>query len=243
MVRPSFTGQGVRRGLRAALPLVLGTFPFGLAVGVAAHGKGLSLLEALLMSGLTFAGTAQLVALELWTEPAPLLAAVFATFLVNLRMAPMGAALAAWFERVRGWRLWVTLGLLTDQAYALATVAQRRGPGRDAGFLFGVGLLLWLFWLVAVGAGHGLAEAVRLRPSHPLFFAPVAVFVALLVPLWRGLRQDAAPWGLAAAVALAARGAGLGPPWPLLLGALAGAALAAAREAPAGEAPPGPAPR
>ncbi|GGG31526.1 hypothetical protein GCM10010964_19340 [Caldovatus sediminis] len=231
MLRPSFTGAGVRRGLRVALPLVVGTFPFGLVVGVASSGRGLSLLETLLMSGLAFAGTAQLVALELWAEPAPLLAAVFATFVVNLRMAPMGAALAAWFDRVRGWRLWATLGLLTDQGFALAATEQRRGLGRDAGFLFGVGLLLWLFWIVAVGAGHALAGAVRLAPAHPLFFAPVAVFVALLVPLWRGVRQDAAPWALAASVALALHGTGLGPPWPLLAGALSGAALAAAREA------------
>lgn len=231
MLRPSFTGQGVRRGLRAALPLVIGTFPFGLVVGVASNGKGLSLIEALLMSGLVFAGTAQLMVLELWAEPAPLLAAVFATFVVNLRMAPMSAALAAWFDRVRGWRLWVTLGLLTDQAFGLASTAQRRGIRRDAGYLFGIGLMLWLFWLVSVGSGHVLANAVRLQPAHPLFFAPVAVFVALLVTLWRGPRQDAAPWALAAAVALAvARGAGLGPPWPLLAGALSGAALAAARE-------------
>ncbi|MBX6375816.1 MAG: AzlC family ABC transporter permease [Acetobacteraceae bacterium] len=232
MLRPSFTGQGVRRGLRAALPLVLGTFPFGLVVGVASNGKGLGLIEALLMSGLVFAGTAQLMVLELWAEPAPLLAAVFATFVVNLRMAPMSAALAAWFDRLRGWRLWVTLGLLTDQAFGLASTAQRNGIRRDAGYLFGIGLMLWLFWLISVGSGHFLADAVRLHRAHPLFFAPVAVFVALLVTLWRSPRQDAAPWALAAVVAVAlARGAGLGPPWPLLAGTLAGAALAAAREA------------
>ena len=69
----SFTRAGLRRGARAGLALTLGLAPFGLVVGMAADAKGLSLLETLLMSGFVFAGTAQLVALQLWSDPAPIL--------------------------------------------------------------------------------------------------------------------------------------------------------------------------
>ena len=64
----------MRRGARAAFAITLGLAPFGLVVGVVADARGLSLLETLLMSGLVFAGTSQLVALELWSDPAPVLA-------------------------------------------------------------------------------------------------------------------------------------------------------------------------
>ena len=37
-----FTRHGVARGIRTALPLVIGTFPFGLVVGVISDQKGLS---------------------------------------------------------------------------------------------------------------------------------------------------------------------------------------------------------
>lgn len=224
--RVTFTRHGVRRGARAAVPLVIGTFPFGLVVGVISDAKGLSLLETLLMSALVFAGSSQLLALELWTEPAPVLAATLAAFVVNIRMAPMGAALAPWLDRLRGMRLWGTLATLVDHSYAMSAAEQRRG-GRDAGYLLGVGLALWSFWLIAVGVGHVFGAAVRLPPGHPVFFAAIATFCAILVPVWQGVRRDLLPWALAAAVAVAAWWAGLPAPWPLLAGAVSGAGLGA----------------
>lgn len=224
--RVTFTVQGVLRGIRQAMPLVIGTFPFGLVVGVISDAKGLSLLEALLMSALVFAGSSQLLALELWTEPAPVAAATLAAFVVNIRMAPMGAALAPWLDRLRGWRLWGTLATLVDHSYAMAAAEQRRG-GRDAGYLLGVGLVLWAFWIIGVGVGHVFGATVRLPPGHPLYFAAIATFCAILVPVWQGARRDLLPWMLAAAVSVAAWWVGLGPPWPLMAGALTGAALGA----------------
>ncbi len=222
----AFTRTGILRGARQAIPLVIGTFPFGLVVGVISDAKGLSMLETLLMSGLVFAGSSQLLALELWTEPAPVAAATLAALVVNMRLAPMGAALAPWLDRLRGWRLWGTLATLVDHSYALSAAEMRRG-GRDAGFLLGVSVALWLFWMVAVAAGHVLGAVVRLPPGHPLYFAAVATFCAILVPVWQGVRRDLLPWLLAAAVSLSAWQTGLGAPWPLLAGALSGAALGA----------------
>ena len=224
--RVIFTRHGMLRGARAAAPLVIGTFPFGLVVGVISDAKGLSLLETLLMCALVFAGSSQLLALELWTEPAPVAAATLAAFVVNMRLAPMGAALAPWLDRLRGLRLWGTLATLVDHSYAMSAAEQRRG-GKDAGYLLGVGLVLWFFWLVAVGVGHVAGSAVRLPPGHPLYFAAVATFCAILVPVWQGVRRDLLPWALAAAVALLAWAVGLAAPWPLLAGALSGAALGA----------------
>jgi 4-azaleucine resistance transporter AzlC len=228
-MRVTFTRAGMLRGARAAAPLVIGTFPFGLVVGVISDSRGLSLLETLLMSGLVFAGSSQLLALELWAEPAPIAAATLAALVVNCRMAPMGAALAPWLDRLRGVRLWGTLATLVDHSYALAAAEMRRG-GRDAAYLLGVGVALWLFWMIAVGIGHVFGAVVRLPPGHPVFFAAIATFCAILVPVWQGLRRDLAPWSLAAIVSVLAWSAGLGAPWPLLAGALAGAALGAARE-------------
>ena len=224
----TFTAAGVRRGARAALAITLGLMPFGLVVGVVADAKGLSLLETLLMCGLVFGGTSQLVALELWAEPAPILAASLAALVINLRLAPMGAALAPMLDRLRGLRLWGTLAVLVDNSFAL-TVAELRAGRRDAGFLLGASLMMWSNWMLMCGLGHGLGAAVRLPPGHPVFFAAVATLLAVVVPIWRG-RGDLLPWVVAGAVALAAHGMGLGAPWPVLAGALAGAAAGAVAE-------------
>lgn len=232
----AFTRAGMRRGARAALAITLGLMPFGLVVGVASDAKGLSLLEAWLMAGLVFAGTSQLVALALWSDPAPVLAATLACLVVNLRMAPMGAALAPVLDRLRGLRLWGTLAFLVDNAFAL-TVAEIRAGRRDAGFLLGASLVMWANWMVMVTIGHLFGAMVRLPPGHPVFFAAIAALLALLVPIWRGPRQDLLPWAVAGAVALAVHGgAGLGAPWPVLAGAFSGAAAGAALALRRGEA-------
>ncbi|HZF74449.1 MAG TPA: AzlC family ABC transporter permease [Acetobacteraceae bacterium] len=225
----TFTRAGFARGFRKALPLWLGMAPFGLLVGLLSDAKGLSFVEAMLMTTLLYAGAAQLLVLELWTDPAPVLAATGAAFLVNLRMAPMGAALAPWLDRLRGWRLWGTLATLVDHSFALS-VAEQRAGGRDAGFLLGVGVSLWVAWAAVVAAGYALGSTVRLPPGHPLFFAATAAFLSILVPLWRGARTDLVPWFVAGLVALAAHRAGLPIPLPLLLGTLAGASLGAVLE-------------
>lgn len=221
-----FTRAGMRRGARDSLPLLLGMLPFGLLIGVLADAKGLSFVENLLMSALVFAGASQLLALELWEDPAPVAAAMVAALVVNVRMAPMGAALAPWLDRLRGWRLWGTLATLVDHSFALAVQEQRRG-GRDAGYLLGVGLAIWLAWIVTASAGHLAGSAVRMPPGHPLYFAAVAAFLSILVGLWRGPRLDLGPWVVAGLLAVAAMRAGLPAPLPLLIGSFGGAALGA----------------
>jgi len=224
--RVVFTRHGVWRGIVASLPLWLGMVPFGLVIGVLADAKGLSFLETVLMSALVYAGAAQLLALQLWTDPAPILAAIVAAGVVNLRMAPQGAALASWLDRLRGWRLWGTLGTLVDHSFALSIQEQRRG-GRDAGYLLGVGLGLWMSWVPTTAFGYLAGSLVKVPPGHPLYFAAVAAFISILVGLWRGARVDLAPWVVAGLVALAAHRAGLPVPLPLLAGTFAGATLGA----------------
>ncbi len=251
--RVIFTRAGILRGARDTLPLWLGMLPFGLVVGIIADAKGLTFLETVLMSAIVYAGAAQLLALELWTDPAPIGAAALAALVVNIRMAPMGAALAGWLDRLRGWRLWGTLATMVDHSFAMAVREQRAG-GRDAGYLLGVGLGLWVAWLLCTAIGHLAGSAVRVPPGHPLYFASVAAFLSIMVGLWRGPRVDLGPWVVAGLLAVAAHRAGLPAPVPLLGGTLAGAALGAwielrdqARRPPpaagsAASAPQGPAP-
>ncbi|WP_170985236.1 AzlC family ABC transporter permease [Roseomonas sp. AR75] len=224
--RVIFTRNGVWRGVRDGLPLWLGMLPFGLVIGVLADGKGLSFAETVLMSALVYAGAAQLVVLELWQDPVPIGAVIIAAFVVNIRMAPMGAALASWLDRLRGIRLWGTLWTMVDHSFALSIQEQRRG-GRDAGYLLGIGAGLWVAWVVTTAIGYLGASAVRLPPGHPLYFAGVAAFISILVGLWRGPRADLLPWLVAAAVAVAAHRLGLPVPLPLLAGTIAGATLGA----------------
>lgn len=223
-----FTGAGFRQGVRMVIPMLPSFAPFGLVVGVLAAGEGLSMLEAGLMSAMVFAGTSQLVALGAWSSPVPVLAVTLAVFIINLRMAPMSAALAPWFHGLHGWRLWTSLFTVTDHSFALSVNEMRRG-NRDAALLLGLGVPSWMWWTTCVCIGHALSAVIELRPGHPLLFAGLATLCALLVTLWRG-RGDLMPWAVAGVAALTVQAVGLGQPWPVLAGALAGSAAGAWRD-------------
>ena len=223
-----FTRAGVARGMRRVAPLMFGIAPFAVVVGIVAQGKGLSLIESTLMNLLVFAGASQLVALAAWSHPAPVLAATLAAFVVNLRMALMGPALGQWLDRLRGVRLWGTLAIMVDHSFALS-VADIRAGGADAGFLLGASLLMWVVWVAASVAGFLAGAALHLPPGHPLFFAALAAFIALLVPMWRG-SHEAAPWLVAAVVASVVARALPGTAWYIVAGAAAGSLAGALRD-------------
>lgn len=226
--RPRFSAAAMRAGAIATLPLHVAVVPFALVCGVQSQAHGLSMLEAGLMSAVVYAGSAQLLALEHWGPVAPVAGAALAAFVVNLRLALMGPLLAPWLDRVQGWRLWGSLFLMVDQTWALSLAEQRSGRW-DAGYLFGSGIVMWVVWVAGTLAGHGLGAALHLPPGHPLFFTALAVFVAILVPIWRG-RGDLLPWLVAAAVSLVLYRLVPGTSWYVAGGALAGAGAGVLRD-------------
>ena len=222
-----FTRAAVVAGMRQSLALQTAVVPFALVCGIVAQGQGLSLLEAGLMSGLCFAGSAQLLALGHWAVPAPVVAATVAAFVVNLRLALMGPVISPWLDRVRGWRLWVSLFLMVDQNWALAV--REMSAGRfDLGYLFGSGATFWVVWVAGTVAGHAMAASLHLAAGHPLFFAALAVFVAVVVAMWRG-RGDRVPWAVAAVVSLGVSRVMAGTLY-IVAGALAGAVAGVVRD-------------
>jgi predicted branched-subunit amino acid permease len=223
-----FTRGGMARGARESAPILLAFVPFGLIAGIAAQGQGLSLTEAVGMSLFVFAGSAQLLALSTWAEPVPILPIIFATFVVNLRFALMGPVLAPWLNSLRGWRLFACLFVVVDQNWA-QSVKEMRAGGRDVGFFFGGGLVFWLTWAVTTGAGYLLGTVLAPAPGHPLFFAALAVFIAMLAGLWRG-RTDLLPWIVAGAAALLTWRLLPGTSWHILVGALSGSIAGALRD-------------
>lgn len=223
-----FTRAGMARGVRAAVPIMLGTVPFAIVCGIAAQGAGLSMAEALLMSGTVFGGAAQLLVLGSWTVPAPVVAATLAALTVNMRMLLMGPVLAPWLDRVPGWRRWVSLFFLVDQNWGLSLKEMNSG-GRDLGFMFGAGVVMWVQWTALTAVGFALGSVLKVPPGHPIFFAALAIFVCLLAGMWRG-KGDLLPWAVAIVVAVGVAKLFPGGVYYIVAGAVAGSLAGAWRD-------------
>ncbi|QQR40545.1 AzlC family ABC transporter permease [Devosia rhizoryzae] len=217
-------------GARACLPVAISVAAYGLVWGVLARGAGLTLTEAVLMSGLVFAGSAQFVALDLWTAtPAtlPIGPIVISALIVNLRYLLLTATLRPLYPKKGLWRSALSMYLVTDENWAMTVAAMQRGGGSVA-FLMGGGVLAWISWMSTNLIGYGLGSAIDDPARWGLDFAFTATFLALLLGMWKG-RSDLVPW-LVAALAAILTSRLLDGSWHILVGGLAGSLVGAALE-------------
>ena len=224
----SFTLSGALAGARRCIPIEISGFAIGLVFGVLARQAGLSVAETVLMSALVYSGAAQFVVLGLWGTPLPVASIAVTTLVVGLRHLLMGAALSPIFSRLPRLKAYGSVFFMADENWALAMSEFSKGK-RDAAFLLGGGLAMFISWTSSTLIGRTIGSALRDPSRWGLDFAFTAVFLALLVGMWKG-RSDLLPWVVAAIVAVAAHH-WLPGQWYILLGGLTGSLAGAVRHA------------
>jgi predicted branched-subunit amino acid permease len=198
------SGAGMLLGMRKVSVLIPGVVVFAVAFGAAASAKGLSLVEALLMSALVYGGVSQLVAMELWRPEwswGAIAGLAVVTATVNSRMILQGASLQPWFAPYSKTLNALHLFFFTDANWVIGTRYHAEG-GRDLGVLVGAGLVLWVVWILFTGLGYLLGALVSDPRAFGIDLVMPIFFAAMIVPLWRGKRV-AVPWVVAGLVALA----------------------------------------
>lgn len=199
---------------------------FGTAFGAVAAQKGITLLHAVLMSALMFAGASQFVAAEIWTYPmtvATVVTLALVTATVNVRFVLITASLRPWLGGLPAWRTYPALAMMTEPGWLVA-LRYRSGGGADASILLGSGIALWLTWIASTAAGYLLGSLLADPQRYGLDLVMPVFFVVMLVPLWSGSRQALA-WVVAGVVALLT--ATLVPGWwHIVAGAVAGSVAA-----------------
>jgi 4-azaleucine resistance transporter AzlC len=215
----TFTRAGLLAGLVRCLPVAVGVAAYGLVFGVLTRQAGLSPLATVLMGALVFAGAAQTIAVGLWAAPLPVVPIILTTAIVNARNLLLGSALRPWLGSLPPRKVYPALFLLADENWALSMGYHLEG-GRDGAFLLGSGLALYVAWIASTLAGNLAGAAIPNPAALGLDFAFTAVFLSLLVGMWRG-RASVLPWLVAGLVAVAAAH-WLPGKWYILLGGLAG---------------------
>jgi 4-azaleucine resistance transporter AzlC len=215
-------------GARMCLPVCVSVAAYGIVWGVLAREAGLSVFETAAMSALVFAGTAQFVALTLWTPGnLPVGALVLAALIVNLRYLLMTATLRPLFAGRSLWRGALGMALVSDENWAITMGEIAKGRG-SAAFLFGGGAMAYVSWLCSTLSGRLLGSVIDDPVKYGLDFAFTATFLALLLGLWRG-RGDLIPWLVGALAALVTSRMVPGS-WYVLVGGIAGSLAGAAAE-------------
>jgi len=172
----------IAKGFWDMLPLNLAVIPWGILCGSLAVQSGFSPLEAQLMSLLVFAGSAQLVAIELIVGNASLITILVTTFIISARHFLYGLSVRhKLIDKPLKWRL--SLGfLLTDELFAFSHHSRAyQGKIRLVYALVAGGsfYIAWNIWtLIGVVAGAMLPDLTQLG----LDFAIASIFIALVIP-------------------------------------------------------------
>src|SRR5471032_2025584 len=175
-----------RDGLRDGVPTLFGIGAWGLVVGVAMVKTGLTVTQALGMTLLVFAGSAQLASLPLILAHAPIWV-IFATALVvNMRFVIFSALLAPHFAHLP-WRSRFLLGYVTGDM-TVALFMQRypsEAPARGKlSYLKGLLYPNWAAWQIGSVAGIFLGSTVP--AEWGLGFAGTLAIICIMVPLVAG---------------------------------------------------------
>ncbi|MBO8201371.1 AzlC family ABC transporter permease [Streptomyces smyrnaeus] len=223
----------------AALPLVVGSAPFGLLCGGMARQSGLGLTETLALSGLVNAGSAQLIGIGMLSAGTAWPLVVATVLVVNARHLFYSADLSPRFAHLpTRWRAALAFGM-TDAVYAVAAGRYRqRGTGRSDRahwYVVTVSATVYATWLTSTLAGWVWGESLHHLDGLGLEFAVVATYIGLVVPCFTSPRPLVTGL-LAGALALALR------PLPYQGGLLV-ATLLAVTAATFGQSRTGPGPR
>jgi 4-azaleucine resistance transporter AzlC len=192
-------------GCREIAPVLLGTIPFGLVAGIVAVASGLTPLQGVALSVLSFSGIAQLVTCQLIAAKSPAIVTIMAAAIVSLRLLMYSAAIAPHLSHLTPrWRALLAF-LMTDQSFAMTVKRfSEAGDVRHRHWYFlGSALTLYVFWQASVIAG--VVAGAQVPTDWSLDFVVVLTFIALLVPAVR-TRADLAAAIVAFGVALAAAG-------------------------------------
>ncbi|MBF6595149.1 MAG: AzlC family ABC transporter permease, partial [Thermaceae bacterium] len=119
MTPPATPRQAFWRGVWQILPITLGVIPFGMVTGIAGVSAGLSIPQITFMSGLVYAGAAQLVSLQLIGAGAAIPLVLLALVVVNLRYVMYSSVLAKPLEALSARMKALAAFLMVDQNFAL----------------------------------------------------------------------------------------------------------------------------
>jgi predicted branched-subunit amino acid permease len=172
-----------RAGLKAGAPTLFGIAAWGMVVGVAMIKSGLTIPQALGMTLLVFAGSAQLASLPLIFANAPIWVVLATALVVNLRFVIFSALLAPHFSHLP-WKQRLALGYVSGDmtvAIFLQRFPDETPVTGKLSFLKGLVIPNWSAW--QAGSIVGILLGSFVPAEWGLGFAGSLAILCILVPM------------------------------------------------------------
>jgi len=216
---------GFRAGFKKSLPVIASAAPFGILFGALAVENGFTIIEAVMMSAIVFAGASQMVGINLFGQQIAPWLIVLSIFAVNFRHVLYSAALTRHIGQFPFFKKYLALFLLTDPQFAETELQGQRHPPVNWSWYMGLAVPIYVLWVAETFIGAWFGGYINAYSHLGIdFFLPI-YFLGLVM----GFRQRTR-WlpvvvvsGASSTVALHL----LGSPWHVSVGAIAGISAAA----------------
>ncbi|NBI27640.1 AzlC family ABC transporter permease [Chengkuizengella marina] len=167
------------KGAIAALPLVIGFLPVGIAFGIIAREMGISLFYSVLMSSVVYGGASQFMMLNMFAKGLGFFEIIFATFVINFRFFVMSLSMNQLLKKVpKRWKTLLSLGT-TDETFAVASINNTKP---NVYYLGGLFLTSYVSWILGTLTGALLSTIIPSNISESMSIALYALFIGLLIP-------------------------------------------------------------
>jgi 4-azaleucine resistance transporter AzlC len=171
-------------GTRDIIPLVVGSIPFGLIFGTLTTSSDMSLVGAIALSALVYAGSAQFIAIGMVSVGTAWPLIVLTTFIVNLRHLLYSMSLVPYVKHLpQRWKLLMAFWL-TDEAFAIAIrryETNRHNPLAHWYYL-GAALLMYANWQLCTWLGIAVGQRIPNADTWGLDFAMSVTFIGMIIP-------------------------------------------------------------
>lgn len=173
------TRIGIKKGIVAAIPVLLGYLPVGIAFGLLAKNSGLDIRDTGLFSFIVYAGASQFMALDLIAAGVSTGSIILATLLLNLRHMVMSASLSIKLDNVGRKYLPILAFGITDETFSLLSFTKE---SLNTPFVLTVNILSYIIWGLSSILGFAVGEILPQSLQSSLGIGLYAMFVALLFP-------------------------------------------------------------
>ena len=177
----------VKAAFPHTIPVLTGYLFLGIAFGILASNKGISMFWCGIMSIIIYSGSMQFVATEVLTRSFDLVGVAFLTLMVNARYMFYGLSMLDTFKDFGAKKPYMVFSL-TDETFSLLCTAEPPEEIDKKQFLFCIALFNHIYWLVGALVGAFLGTAVPFDFAG-IDFVMTALFVVIFVEQMRQVRN------------------------------------------------------
>ena len=175
-----FKGYTLGEGVKDGLPICLGYISVSFTFGILAVSKGLSWLQASIISLTNVTSAGQVAGLGIMTTAGGILAMIISQIVINLRYSLMGIALSQKADKSMTPLLRILLAYgITDEIFGVAVSKKYEFGAR---YFFGLTILPVIGWVAGTVIGAILGQVFPEFITNALAIGIYGMFVSIVLP-------------------------------------------------------------